>query len=205
MPDYLIDGPSKAKRTVVLGHGAGAPMDSPAMTRLAEGLAENGLRVVRFEFPYMAGRRVTGKRRGPDRPPVLLQTWQAVIADLGKPKSLVIGGKSMGGRIATMVADEAGVAGAVCFGYPFHPPGRPEKTRTAHLENLRTPLLVLQGTRDAFGNRDDVASYKLSRSVKVHWLEDGDHDLKPRKASGRTHEQNVAEAVAAAAAFAKKV
>lgn len=203
MTHYLTNGNAKSRPLIVLAHGAGAPMDSRAMERIATGLAESGLRVVRFEFPYMALRRTEGRRRGPDRPQVLIDTWHDVIADLGKPDEIVVGGKSMGGRIATMVADDAGVAGVVCFGYPFHPAGRPEKTRTAHLETLKTPALFLQGERDALGNRADVAGYKLSPSIDVHWLEDGDHDLKPRKASGRTHDDNLNEAIDAAQAFAK--
>ena len=199
--DFLIDGKESAARTIVLAHGAGAPMDAPWMTQVAHGLAAHDLRVVRFEFPYMARRRETGKRGGPDRAPILLETWRGVIAEIGTSGQLIIGGKSMGGRIATMVADAEGVAGLLCFSYPFHPAGRPEKTRTDHLRSLATPTLILQGTRDPFGNTDDVAGYDLSGSIRTHWLEDGDHDLKPRKASGRTHDQNLAEAVDAAAAF----
>jgi predicted alpha/beta-hydrolase family hydrolase len=199
--DLLIDGKENAPRTVVLAHGAGAPMAAPWMTDVAQSLAANELRVVRFEFPYMAQRRETGKRRGPDWPPVLLETWRTVIDQLGNPDQLVIGVKSMGGRIATMVADTEGVAGLLCFSYPFHPAGRPEKTRTDHLGVLLTPTLIMQGTRDPLGNTDDVAGYELSATIKLHWLEDGDHDLKPRKASGRSHAQNLAEAVDAAVAF----
>ena len=199
--DLLIDGKNNASRTIVLAHGAGAPMDAPWMTDVAQALAAHDLRVVRFEFPYMARRRETGKRGGPDRAPILLKTWRNVIEQLGNPDQLVIGGKSMGGRIATMVADMEGVAGLLCFSYPFHPAGKPEKTRTEHLGPLLTPTLIMQGTRDPLGNKDDVAGYALSAAIKIHWLEDGDHDLKPRKASGRTHAQNIAEAVDAAAAF----
>lgn len=199
--DLLIDGKKRAARTVVLAHGAGAPMDAPWMTEIAHGLATHDLRVVRFEFSYMAQRRETGKRRGADRPSVLLETWRTVIEQIGKPDQLIIGGKSMGGRIASMVADAEGVAGLLCFSYPFHPAGQPEKTRTEHLGALRTPTLILQGTRDPLGNTEDVAGYDLSATIKLHWLEDGDHDLKPRKASGRTHAENLAEAVGAAAAF----
>ena len=199
--DLLIDGKKSAARTVVLAHGAGAPMDAPWMTEIAHGLAAHDLRVVRFEFPYMAQRRDSGKRRGPDRPPVLLETWRTVIEQIGNPDHLIIGGKSMGGRIASMVADAEGVAGLLCFSYPFHPAGRPEKTRTEHLGALRTPTLILQGTRDPLGNTEDVAGYDLSATINLHWLEDGDHDLKPRKASGRTHAENLAEAVGATAAF----
>jgi hypothetical protein len=116
-----------------------APMDSPFMQRVAEGVAASGVRVIRFEFPYMQRRRGTGKRGAPDPPRVLMQSFRDAIEKAGGSSGLVIGGKSMGGRIASMVADDAGVLGLVCLGYPFHPPGKLEKTRTSHLENLRTP------------------------------------------------------------------
>src|ERR1700681_2983576 len=134
-------------------------MDSAWMNRVATGVAECGIRVVRFEFPYMAARRISGKRGAPDREPVLMDSWRSVIAKLGDAAKIVIGGKSMGGRIASMVADEAGVAGVVCLGYPFHPPGNPARTRTKHLENLRTRALIVHGTRDSFGKPDEVANY----------------------------------------------
>jgi len=196
----LHDGPDDAETTIILAHGAGAPMDSAPMQALAEGLAAEGLRVVRFEFPYMQRRRETGKRGGPDRPPVLMESWRHAIAAAGG-KRVVIGGKSMGGRIASMIADDVGVHGVVCLGYPFHPPGKPEKLRTAHLEKLRTPALIVQGTRDPFGKPEEVAGYQLSDAIEMVWLEDGDHSFKPRKSSGRTLEQNFAEAVAAIVAF----
>ncbi len=101
----------------------------------------------------------------------------------------------MGGRIASMVADEAGVAGLVCLGYPFHPPGNPARTRTKHLENLRTPALIIQGTRDSFGGPDEVAKYKLSKKIRIVWIEAGDHSLKPPARSGRTETQNIASAI----------
>jgi uncharacterized protein len=197
----LRDGPREAAMTVVLAHGAGAGMDTPVMTRIAEGLAGAGLHVVRFEFPYMQKHRAEGSRRPPDRQPVLLESWRQTIAELGPAERLVIGGKSMGGRMASLIADECAVAGLVCLGYPFHPAGKPERTRTEHLEGLATPTLILQGERDALGSREDVAGYALSPAIAVHWLADGNHDLKPRKASGRDHEQNLAEAVAAIVAF----
>jgi len=200
---YLIDGAEHAP-TLVLAHGAGAPMDHPWMERVAGLLAGEGVRTVRFEFPYMAARRTTGKRPGPNPSRVLEAAWREVIDDLGA-EGLVIGGKSMGGRIASMVAEEAGVAGVVCFGYPFHPPGKPDRLRTAHLEAIRTPVLVLQGERDTFGRREEVAGYGLSEQVRVHWLVDGDHGLKPRKASGRTEAENLAEAVREAARFVFEV
>jgi predicted alpha/beta-hydrolase family hydrolase len=124
-----------------------------------------------------------------------------VVAELNGGERLVIGGKSMGGRIASMVADEVGARGLVCLGYPFHPPGRPEKLRTAHLETLSTPALIVQGTRDAFGTREDVLGYRLSPAIRVAWLEDGDHSWKPRASSGRTEAQNMAEALTAIRGF----
>jgi len=192
--NLLIDGPTSGA-TIVLAHGAGAAMDSDWMNDISAALSDGGLRVVRFEFPYMQRRREDGKRRGPDRPPVLLATWRSVIEALAGSGTLVIGGKSMGGRIASMVADECGVSGLVCMGYPFHPPRAPEKLRTAHLHDLRTPTLILQGTRDPFGVLEEVAGYGLAATIRVHWLEDGDHSFKPRVKSGRTLARNMAEAV----------
>jgi hypothetical protein len=198
---YLIDGPQDAPLTIALAHGAGAPMDSPFMDQVATGLGGRGWRVARFEFPYMQRRRAEGTKRPPDRQPVLLAAWHEVIADLGPAARLVVGGKSMGGRMASLVADEAGVAGLVCLGYPFHPPGKPERTRIDHLRSLATPALIVQGTRDPFGNRDEVADYPLDPAIAFHWAEDGNHDLAPRKRSGRTAEDNLAAALAAADDF----
>ena len=201
---YLIDGAGAGRPTLVLAHGAGAAMDHPWMDRICALIAERGVRTVRFEFPYMAERRISGKRPGPNPARVLEATWLEVIEELGA-EGLVIGGKSMGGRIASMVAEGAGVAGVVCFGYPFHPPGRPEKLRTAHLEAIQTPVLIVQGERDTFGRPEEVAGYDLSEQVRVHWMADGDHSLKPRKSSGRTEGENLAEAAREAARFVTEV
>jgi len=203
----LFDGPARAPLTLVLAHGAGAPMDSRFMNDVARGIAADGFRVARFEFPYMHARR-EGKRRPPDAPSVLRRTWLDVIGGVaGKsgPSSVAIGGKSMGGRIASMVADEAGVAGLVCFGYPFHPPGQPEKLRVAHLEDLKTPTLIVQGERDQFGTKDEIPRYSLSEKIRILYLPDGDHSFRPRAASGRTEKQNVDEAIAQASAFLRRL
>lgn len=175
---YLYDGPEDAQHVFLFAHGAGGPMDHRNMTAIARGLAERGIRVVRFEFPYMARRRESGKRGGPDRQPVLLDTWRQAIADHGGGAKVAVGGMSMGGRMASMVADEAGVRALTCFGYPFHPPGQPEKLRTAHLADLRTPTLIVQGTRDPFGTPKDVAGYQLSQYIRIEWIEGGDHSLR---------------------------
>lgn len=173
---------------------------------MAARLAARGIRVVRFEFAYMAARR-----RG-SRPPVpradrVLDEYRAAWEQAGCPA--LIGGKSYGGRVASMVADSLrpeGLRGLVCLGYPFHPPGRPEQTRTAHLEHLATPALICQGERDPMGTRAAVAGYALAPSITVSWAPDGDHDLRPRKAvSGRTHAENLDAAAAAVASFAARV
>jgi predicted alpha/beta-hydrolase family hydrolase len=164
-------------------------MDTPFMDFFAQGLSKQGLRVVRFEFPYMASYRKTGKRKPPDPQDVLRATWLRVVEMLGA-KGLAIGGKSMGGRIASMIADEAGVAGLICLGYPFHPVGKPDQLRVEHLRTIKTPTLILQGERDPFGSREEVPGYKLPLKIRVVWLKDGDHSFKPRKSSGRTEAQN---------------
>ncbi len=195
----IWNGPAKARLTVILAHGAGAAMDTPFMTFFAEGLAKKGIRVGRFEFPYMAARR-EGKRLPPDREPVLLECWREVIAGLKTP--FVLGGKSMGGRMASLIADEVGAAALLCLGYPFVGAGGKENPkRTGHLAKLKTPTLICQGTRDPMGNAGFVSALPLSRKIHMFWAEDGDHDLSPRKASGRTHAQNLAAALDAAARF----
>ncbi len=179
------------------------------MNWMAEGLAARGLRTARFEFPYMAARR-SGGRRPPDRLPVLLETWRAAIAALDCER-IFIGGKSMGGRMASLIAAELEVAGkpvqgVVCLGYPFHSPGRdPGPNRIEHLAGLRTPMLILQGTRDPFGKPEEVDGYKMASAVQVHWLADGDHDLKPRQASGRDWRNNREDAMEAIMAFVSTV
>lgn len=206
---FLFDGPDPGEHgiTIVLAHGAGAPMDSPFMNVMARGLAAEGLRVARFEFPYMRARREEKRNKPPDREPVLREAWLTAISELGGPngdnRRVIIGGKSMGGRFASMVADEVGVRGLACLGYPFHPPGQPAKLRVAHLEHLKTPAVIVQGTRDPFGTREDVAGYSLSLSIRFVWLEDGDHSFKPRASSGKTERGHLEEAVRAVAELAR--
>jgi uncharacterized protein len=201
---FLSDGPERARVTLALAHGAGAPMDSPFLETMAGDLAARGIRVVRFEFPYMRQRRTTGKRGAPDREPVLRETWMEVMGHFG-PERLAIGGKSMGGRIASMVADEAGVRGLVCLGYPFHPPGKPERLRTEHLAALRTPTLIVQGTRDQFGSPEEVGSYELSPSIRVVWVEGGDHSFKPPAKSARSEKENLAFAAETVREFLERL
>jgi len=201
MLNFLSDGPSDAALSLALAHGAGAAMDTKFMQYFAKHLGTRGYRITRFEFPYMAERRITGKKRPPDHLSKLQETWMAIISYLG-PENLVIGGKSMGGRIASIVADEASVKGLLCLGYPFHAPGKlPGPNRLEQLKSLQTPTLICQGTRDAFGTIDQVSKYRLSNSIKLHWVEDGDHGFKPRKQSGQTEEKNWRNALDASCAF----
>jgi predicted alpha/beta-hydrolase family hydrolase len=205
-----------AVATLVLAHGAGAGQLSDFMVGFAGALATRRLDVVTFNFPFIE----RGKKL-PDPQPVLEACYRGVLAHVAAdpvlgPQPLVIGGKSLGGRMASMLADEVGARGIVCLGYPFHPPGKPEQLRTAHLETLRTPALIVQGTRDPFGTPAEVAGYRLAPSIHVHWIEDGDHSLAPRKrsaqraegerspigpASGRTRGEARDEAIACVAEF----
>jgi predicted alpha/beta-hydrolase family hydrolase len=199
-------GPADSDRVLVLAHGAGAPMDSPWMDDMAALLGERGVRVARFEFAYMAARRA-GTRRPNPRAEAVLDEYRAVVAQLRQETGATpaIGGKSFGGRVASMIADELRAAGdirgLVCLGYPFHPMGKPAQLRTAHLAELTTPTLICQGERDVMGTRDEVAGYDLSPSIALAWAPDGDHDLKPRKASGHSFAGNLAAAADAVAAF----
>lgn len=205
MTKFLIDGPVDAPATILLAHGAGAPMDSASLNAVTKAFTATGLRVARFEFEYMAARRSAATRKPPPRAEKLQSEYIAAVDALGPASSLIIGGKSMGGRVASMVADQlyaAGrIAGLLCIGYPFHPIGKPDQLRTAHLTAIKTPALIVQGTRDPFGTREEVAGYTLSGAIEIFWLEDGDHDLRPRKAvSGFTaadHVRAMADRVAA--------
>ena len=200
--DFLFDGPNNARVTILLAHGAGAPMDSASMNAVAKVLAAAGFRVARFEFALLEAERVR-HRTAPPKAETVMPQYVAAIDDLHAKGPLIIGGKSMGGRVASMIADDefanGRIAGLLCLGYPFHPMGRPDQLRTKHLLDLKTPTLICQGTRDELGNRFEVGDYGLSDEIEVFWLEDGDHDLKPRKAiSGFTtaqHLQGVADKV----------
>lgn len=200
----LKNGKEGAAHRILLAHGAGAPMDSAFMTQVAEGLAARGMFVVRFEFPYMARARSAQKRGAPDRMPTLERVFGEVLQSLGPAQEWMIGGKSMGGRVATHIADTWRVRAVVAFGYPFHPPRKPAALRTQHLGTLRTPCLILQGTRDALGSRDEVSGYSLSPSVRCAWLEDGDHSFEPRKSSGRTFALNLDVALDEVLTFAEQ-
>lgn len=205
----LTTGPENAPAHLLLAHGAGGQMTSPFMEQIAQLLALRSVRVTRFEFAYMAARREGGKRRPPPKAELLIDEYRhavtkvEAITTLGQ--RLLIGGKSMGGRVASLISDEMHAArrivGLVCLGYPFHPPEKPDKLRTAHLATLECPALIVQGERDPFGKRDEVECYALAPSIQLAWIGDGDHDLGPRGGSGFTRKGNLSSAADAVAAF----
>ena len=207
IPQILLDRPQGAAlASLILAHGAGAPMDSPFMQAITERLVARGIAVFRFEFAYMAERRRDGRRRPPEPQPRLLEQWRQVYRQVRQQTAgcLAIGGKSMGGRMASLLADELQADALVCLGYPFHAAGKPEKPRVAHLAELRTSTLIVQGERDALGNRDTVSGYSLSPAAELRWLAAADHDLKPLKRSGLTHEQHLDSAADWVAEFLQR-
>lgn len=173
---------------LILAHGAGAPADSPFMEVLADALGKAGVTCLRFEFPYMRQRRTDGRKRPPDRQDKLLAHFRRVLSwvreSYGEESAIYLGGKSMGGRMATILASEPelehGFQGVVCFGYPFHPPGKPDRWRTGHFDHLWCRVLILQGTRDPFGRPDEVTAELAERvNPQMRWIEGGNHDLVP--------------------------
>ena len=189
----IHQGNSNAEIGVLFAHGAGAGMHHVFMAEMAARIASDDIQVIRFNFPYMMKNEIDGKKRPPDRLPVLLAYYQQLIEQMNV-KHLFIAGKSMGGRVASHLLEHEKVTAGICLGYPFHPPGKPEKLRTAHLELLQKPLLIIQGERDTFGRHSEVMNYPLSRYIQTHWVPDGDHGLKPRKSSGFTEEGNFTQA-----------
>lgn len=197
---------------LLFAHGAGAPMTSPFLDLVTQLFCARGLTVTRFEFAYMAARREGGRKRPPPRAELLVDEYVAAVSRLrreGIERPLLIGGKSLGGRVATMCAGELFAAGAIAgvavLGYPFHPPGKPEQPRVAHLLALSAPVLIVQGERDPFGSRAEVQGYALPRNIQLVYAQDGDHDLGPRGGQGVTRRQNLDAAAEAIAAFAAQL
>lgn len=202
---FIIDGEQNSK-TCIFAHGAGAPMDSSFMNNVAKGLSQLDIKVIRFEFPYMQERRLNGKKRPPNRQVQLIEHFEAVLAEQTSPCVLL--GKSMGARMASILASEQpkhpNILGVLALGYPFHPQGKPEKLRIDHLPDVNVPMAIVQGTRDALGNQDEVINLPLPKSLEFLWLEDGDHDLKPRVKSGFTHQQHIDQAIQFCADFIQR-
>jgi predicted alpha/beta-hydrolase family hydrolase len=197
-------GPKRgADRAVLLAHGAGADMNAATLTTVADALAAAKVPSLRFNFPYKAA-----GRRSPDRPPVLEAAVREAAAELARvskvpAKRIVFGGRSMGGRIGSIVAADDGALGLVLLGYPLHPPGRATQLRVEHFPRLRMPALFVSGTRDAFGTPDELRreTKKIRGRVSFHWIETGDHGFKPLKSSGLTVDGVLADAASAVVAF----
>ncbi|MEM0548999.1 MULTISPECIES: alpha/beta fold hydrolase [Aeromonas] len=197
MHEVIREGAVDAPVRILLAHGAGAGMEHAFLAELSRLLAGPDIEVVRFNFPYMSKRALDGKRRPPDRQPVLLDHWREMVREFAHPR-LFLAGKSMGGRMAAEISDEIycemNAAGLLILGYPFHPPARPDRWRGEVLKQIKTPTLLLQGERDTFGSRVELADFPFSSAVSVHWLTDGDHGFKPRKSSGLCEQDNLQQA-----------
>ncbi|CCN81829.1 putative Alpha/beta hydrolase [Vibrio nigripulchritudo SFn27] len=193
MTQVLIDG--EGDLTFLFAHGAGAGMEHEFMEQVAKGLSSLGIRVVRFNFPYMVKRSEDGKKRPPDRAPKLLEAYQTILEDQANGKPVVIGGKSMGGRMASLMSESELVSGIACLGFPFHPPGKPENYKGDHLATIAKSTLILQGERDTFGKKEECADFAFSKNVALTFIPDGDHSFKPRKSSGHTQDSNIELAV----------
>ena len=204
LTDYAYQGPKRgADRAVLLAHGAGADMNAATLTIIADALADAKVPSLRFNFPYRAA-----GRRGPDRPPVLEAAVREAVDELARrtklpPDRLVLGGRSMGGRICSMVAADTGALGLVLLGYPLHPPGKATQLRVEHFARLRMPTLFVSGTRDAFGTPAELQRHakKLKGPVSFHWVETGDHGFKPLKSSGSTVDAVLGEVAGAVVEF----
>lgn len=224
---WLTTGHWDRQTHLILAHGAGAPMTNPYLEAMAALLDARGITVHRFEFDYMAARRAGGARRPAPRAETLVGAYHDAIlscrAGIGRDARLFIGGKSMGGRIACLTAAElqrsssvdtkfdqrpksdqkpaSAIHGVVVLGFPLHPPRKPQISRANALAAPTCPVLVAQGTRDPFGGREAFAELALPPTVRIHWIEDGDHDLTPRRSSGRVQADALREAADAIAAF----
>ncbi len=193
LTDIIINNASEPKARLLLAHGAGAGLDSDFMQLLAQQLALLNIEVWRFNFAYMQRFIDSGKRSLPDKMPLLQQEFMQQLDKCPADLALFVGGKSMGGRVASLLSSHRSVQAVFAFGYPFHPPKKP-CWRTEHFAALACPLFITQGERDAFGSKTELASMQWPK-VALHWLTDGDHDFKPRVKSGLTQQRLIAQAV----------
>ncbi|CAA0108379.1 Uncharacterised protein [BD1-7 clade bacterium] len=217
--EFLIDGPDDADITVILAHGAGAGMDHAFMAMAADAIAQKGVRVIRFDFPYMRRRKVEGRKFPPNRAPVLLEALADVLDRAPVSGKVILAGKSMGGRMASLFLSESAsrsndnssdansksVAGYVALGFPFFAPGKDkiaDNNRGSHLQDFPLPGLIIQGERDNFGGAEELAALPLADNIQTLILPDGDHSFKPRKKSGESLENNIARMADGIAAFA---
>ncbi|WP_163834124.1 alpha/beta family hydrolase [Spartinivicinus ruber] len=205
--EVIFNQPDSPIALCILAHGAGAGMGSEFMQGLAAELEMQQILVARFEFPYMQKTTLDGKRRPPDRTERLITHWQTVTSELAQQQQLpcFLAGKSMGGRMAMRVLNQLDQAvAAIGFGYPFYGRGKNQQPRIEPLQALQKSALIIQGTRDPLGNAEQVAELPHFSKLQLEWLEDGDHDFKPRKASGFTQTQYIATAAEVTSHFIRQ-
>lgn len=204
MTSITLDTTEGATALIIFAHGAGADMNSQYLMDMTHYFNAHQCNVLRFNFPYMDKRLIDGKRRPPDRMPALIECFEEILEKANKDLPIFIGGKSMGGRVAaTLAANKdamqlANVKGVLCLGYPFHPAKKQDKLRLTPLQETCLPVLILQGERDALGNKSEIAGYDVSSLCQINYFADGDHDLKPRVKSGYTlidHQKRAADKI----------
>ena len=192
---------------LILAHGAGAGNRHEFMESFASQLAKTGIEVHSINFPYMQMAYELDKKRPPNANAQLAAYYKSLVLELSSDLPLFIAGKSMGGRIASQILTdkevEEKVSGCFVLGYPFTPPGKPEKLpdRTKHFSDIKTPVLILQGERDTFGSKELLSKITLPKVFSVEWITSGDHSFKPLKKSGVTLEDNIESAVMLANRF----
>lgn len=209
--EFHVNSPRQDPRGLfLLAHGAKKGMATPFMETMAKGLVESGVRVVRFHFPFMEESIKKGIKIPADGGKVMRKCFSDLIIHAiekeGVPASqIIIGGKSTGGRIASMIADRHKVAGLICYGYPFHPPKLPTTMRIRPLKKINTPTLICQGERDPNGRRNEIMHLGLPESVEIKWISNGDNSFRPGRYSPRSLEENMQEAIDASNAFISRV
>ncbi|TDF42298.1 alpha/beta hydrolase [Alteromonadaceae bacterium M269] len=195
----------------VFAHGAGAGKDSDFMQQMAELLEKRGIKVHLFNFEYMAQALLNKKRRPPSKMPILCDDFKKVVQDVVDnrevPRPLFIGGKSMGSRVACEVASKEAfsISGTIAYGYPFHPPKKPEKSRLETLTQQTQPCLVVQGESDALGSQSEIQEFDLPDNIRMHFISTANHDLKPLKRSGLSHDESLTMSADETLAFIKEV
>ena len=204
--NILINGPKEAKNILLLAHGAGAPMDSLFMNTISDGLNKNGIITIRFEFPYMAKKRL-GKNTFPDKFDVMCEFYNKIyfyIKNINPNKNIWLGGKSMGGRVSAVISRSLDIKGVIVFGYPFHPINKFDKVRLESLQLSGPPILIIQGTRDKFGTIDEVKKYKIHKNNTIYWIKDGDHSYNTLKKSILSSEEAIIQTYNQASLFIKE-
>mgnify|MGYP001445313268 CR=1 FL=1 len=205
LDNILLKGPEEGKNILLLAHGAGAPMDSTFMQNISEGLNNNGIITVRFEFPYMAKRRL-GKKSFPNKIPILCEYYTSIYFQIKKlypNKKIWLSGKSMGGRVSTIISKSLDIEGVVVFGYPFHPINNRDNLRLESLQLEGPPILIIQGTRDQFGNIEEVNQYKIHENNSIYWLKGGDHSFNTLKKSCISTQESIKKAYDIASLYIK--